>query len=521
MRIEDADHHMRFERAPRVGGKQYREFGAIAGGHRGCQPGCGGQGSEVVEPARLEGGKPVVGLHARSEKALVEARHAGAGGLVGQCCDTNHGDKDEQQQEGDDDLLSKGPPGCGVSSDAAERRVHACARCERRRLDARLTHRLPPKRICLLCDRRRNGQRHVTPNAGSVKQKPALFRKITRRCACNYRRRRDRTTSACVTPLPEQVNAGRFQQHAVFDQATVHHAASRGARIIKAMQTRVEDRPSVKALQAKSEVIGSLLRPDYLVEARRRHEQAEISMPEFKRLEDHAVDEAIETQARAGIDVITDGEMRRYAFYGHLIDSLDGFDQFGGWGIEFRDGKGEKTRLRRPVVVEKLRWRHHMCVEEWTYLRARTSHSAKVTLISAQQAAAYYDPEKSRDAYPTRDAYLADIVDFTRREIEELRRLGCTYVQIDAPQVRRPARQRSAGGVPAARQRSGRAAGRVHRDGQRDHRRPPRDDVRDAHLPRQQPEQVLRGRGLRPDRHGAEPDPVRSLFAGVRRRTLG
>src|SRR5438445_13475799 len=75
-----------------------------------------------------------------------------------------------------------------------------------------------------------------------------------------------------------------------------------------------------------------------------------------------------------------------------------------------------------------------MCVEEWTYRRARTPHPAKVTLISAQQAAAYYDPEKSRAAYPSRDAYLDDIVDVTRREIEELRRLGCTYVQIAAPQ---------------------------------------------------------------------------------------
>src|SRR2546426_3897112 len=200
------------------------------------------------------------------------------------------------------------------------------------------------------------------------------------------------------------------------------------------MQTKVEDRPSAKAVQAKCEVIGSLLRPPYLVEARRRYEQAEISTPEFKHLEDRAVDEALETQTLAGIDVITDGEMRRYAFYGHLIDALDGFDKFGGWGIEFRDEQGETTRLRRPVVVEKLRWRHHMCVEEWTYLRARTPRPAKVTLISAQQAAAYYDPEKSKGAYPTRDAYLADIVDFTRREIQELRRLGCTYVQIDAPQ---------------------------------------------------------------------------------------
>jgi 5-methyltetrahydropteroyltriglutamate--homocysteine methyltransferase len=57
-----------------------------------------------------------------------------------------------------------------------------------------------------------------------------------------------------------------------------------------------------------------------------------------------------------------------------------------------------------------------------------------VTLISAQQAAAYYDPDKSRGAYATRDAYLADLVDFTRREIAELQRLGCEYVQIDAPQ---------------------------------------------------------------------------------------
>jgi 5-methyltetrahydropteroyltriglutamate--homocysteine methyltransferase len=57
-----------------------------------------------------------------------------------------------------------------------------------------------------------------------------------------------------------------------------------------------------------------------------------------------------------------------------------------------------------------------------------------VTMLSAQQAAAYYDPEKSKGAYATRDAYLADIVDLSRREVDELVRLGCTYIQIDAPQ---------------------------------------------------------------------------------------
>ena len=55
-------------------------------------------------------------------------------------------------------------------------------------------------------------------------------------------------------------------------------------------------------------------------------------------------------------------------------------------------------------------------------------------MLSAQQAAAYYDPEKSKGAYATRDDYLADMVDFSRREVDELVRLGCTYIQIDAPQ---------------------------------------------------------------------------------------
>jgi len=183
-----------------------------------------------------------------------------------------------------------------------------------------------------------------------------------------------------------------------------------------------------------SEVVGSLLRPAYLVEARRQVESGQISAAAFKAIEDRAVREAIALQEEAGIEVITDGEQRRYAFYGHLVDALDGFDKFGGWAIPFRDESGEELVLKRPVVVERLRWRRSMCAEEWVYLRSQHAGAGKVTLVSAQQAAAYYDPEKSRGAYASRDAYLADIVDITRREVTELIRLGCTYIQIDAPQ---------------------------------------------------------------------------------------
>jgi len=190
----------------------------------------------------------------------------------------------------------------------------------------------------------------------------------------------------------------------------------------------------VDVTQPRSEVVGSLLRPADLVDARRRAEAGELDAAEFKAIEDRAVDEAIRLQEDAGIDVVTDGELRRYAFYGHLVDAFDGFDRLGGWAIPFRDETGEELVLRRPVVVERLRFRRGMCAEEWTYLRARARMPGKVTMLSAQQAAAYYDPDKSRGAYATRDEYLADIVDVSRREVDELMRLGCTYVQIDAPQ---------------------------------------------------------------------------------------
>ena len=184
----------------------------------------------------------------------------------------------------------------------------------------------------------------------------------------------------------------------------------------------------------RSDVVGSLLRPAYLKEARQKHEAGELADADFKRIEDRAVDEAIALQERAGIDVISDGEMRRYAFYGHLVDALEGFDKLGGWAIPFRNEAGEEIVQKRPVVVSRLRRKRHMCAEEFTYMRARTRRPAKTTLISAQQAAAYYDSEKSSGAYPNIDAYLADLVDILRGEVEELIRLGCTYIQIDSPQ---------------------------------------------------------------------------------------
>src|SRR3981081_2809976 len=92
---------------------------------------------------------------------------------------------------------------------------------------------------------------------------------------------------------------------------------------------------------ARSDVVGSLLRPPALVDARKAYETSSISAAELKKAEDRAVDAAIALQEGAGLDVVTDGEFRRYAFYGHLIDSVDGFDRTGGGALPCRATSGE------------------------------------------------------------------------------------------------------------------------------------------------------------------------------------
>src|SRR5207245_10933964 len=74
----------------------------------------------------------------------------------------------------------------------------------------------------------------------------------------------------------------------------------------------------------RAEVIGSLLRPAYLKEARQRWENGQLSTPDFKRVEDRAVGESLALQEQAGVDVVTDGEMRRTHFIAPLTDVIAG-----------------------------------------------------------------------------------------------------------------------------------------------------------------------------------------------------
>ena len=193
---------------------------------------------------------------------------------------------------------------------------------------------------------------------------------------------------------------------------------------------------------ARVEHVGSLLRPAYLKDARIRHARGELGDPEFKEIEDRAVREAVRLQADAGCPVVTDGELRRDSFQSELTAACDGFSgvDMNAWlhGAWHSADFGDET-VARPdglAVTGRLRRRRSLAAEEFAHLRALTYGTGlvpKVTLPSPTLFANLWSPERSRSAYPTLDAFMDDVVAVLCDEVRELVRLGCTYVQLDAP----------------------------------------------------------------------------------------
>ncbi len=185
----------------------------------------------------------------------------------------------------------------------------------------------------------------------------------------------------------------------------------------------------------RAEVIGSMLRPSSLLLARDGNVAGRVSDAELRRIEDKAVDECIAIQERTGVDVVTDGEMRRNVFSSQLAQSVEGFDSISGNTVDWFTMEGKKQSSPVTVgLVSKMKRRRHLGSEEFVYLRARTSLPIKMTLPSPTMYAYYWVPGISNAAYPSTDAYMADVTDILRDEVRELSRLGCTYVQFDAPE---------------------------------------------------------------------------------------
>ncbi|MGH8010995.1 MAG: cobalamin-independent methionine synthase II family protein [Candidatus Binataceae bacterium] len=186
----------------------------------------------------------------------------------------------------------------------------------------------------------------------------------------------------------------------------------------------------------RAQTIGSLLRPDYLKEAKRKYRHDELAAAELKRMEDRAVDEALALQENAGLDVVSDGEQRRLSFLGSLVETTGGLSRNRSITKPWHTDQNQVEELSLGLAATgKLRRLRSMVGEEFVYARAKAHRPIKVTLPSPMMLFMFWSTAEARGVYHDPFELFADGAEVIREEIRELARLGCEYIQIDAPEL--------------------------------------------------------------------------------------
>ena len=196
-------------------------------------------------------------------------------------------------------------------------------------------------------------------------------------------------------------------------------------------------------------VVGSWTRPEWLVQALRRRQAGEISAEEFDRVADDAVLAAIKYQEDAGVDIVTDGEMRRDNFYSFVVDKLSGMRLMKlSELLEYmKDRAGFEEILRAldvpafaiksPIAVAKVRESEAgIALEEARFLRAHTSRQTKVPIPGPYllTRSSWFEGLSDK-TYPSREDLARDVVRILRRECEALKRAGVDFIQLDEPSL--------------------------------------------------------------------------------------
>jgi 5-methyltetrahydropteroyltriglutamate--homocysteine methyltransferase len=200
---------------------------------------------------------------------------------------------------------------------------------------------------------------------------------------------------------------------------------------------------------ARSDVVGSLLRPAYLREARQAVQDGTVDVEALRRVEDRAVREAIALQESAGLDVITDGELRRNSWVvtiplrqaGVAHAPLAGYEFLPadpGWWSLWKEPDGQRaqawTAPTRPFVTGPLTVVRDIVAEEYAFLRRNARQRTKFTIPAPSWHRIFWHPEYSRAAYPTAGDLLRAVARYLREHVvAKIVALGGDYVQMDAP----------------------------------------------------------------------------------------
>jgi 5-methyltetrahydropteroyltriglutamate--homocysteine methyltransferase len=177
----------------------------------------------------------------------------------------------------------------------------------------------------------------------------------------------------------------------------------------------------------RADQVGSLLRPAELVDARHNNAAADV----VRGLEDRHILRILERQRALGLDVVTDGELRRSNFMSDLWDAVDGFDFGDAVG---RSWSGKKVSSVTGVVNAKLVQRRGLTVSELPFVQQHAGAPIKMTLPSATQFPAIAFKRGITDkVYPTPSDLLWAIAEIIKAELRTLADAGIPYLQIDAP----------------------------------------------------------------------------------------
>src|SRR4051794_18924983 len=182
-------------------------------------------------------------------------------------------------------------------------------------------------------------------------------------------------------------------------------------------------------------IVGSLPQPDWLIDRDglghrtpprvRAAELWRVPEPFLQEAQDDATLAAIRSQEEAGLDVVTDGEIRRESYSNHFATALDGLDLDHPGSVINRSG----VEIPVPRVVGEIRRTGPVQVEDVRFLRAHTDRAVKITVpgpfTMAQQA--------QNDHYADDRALALAYADVVRAEIADLFAAGADIVQIDEP----------------------------------------------------------------------------------------
>jgi 5-methyltetrahydropteroyltriglutamate--homocysteine methyltransferase len=178
-------------------------------------------------------------------------------------------------------------------------------------------------------------------------------------------------------------------------------------------------------------VVGSHARPSWFVAGIDAAERGEFGPADLAEMLDDAVDLAIRDQEAAGIDVVTDGEMRRAGFFtAEFYRHLSGVRPLPA---ERRLGAGGHDQQHRFEVVEPIEAPDGLgVVAEYRAARTRTSRRLKVTLPGPYTLSGRLTAGPGQ-VYGHRNEAAEAFVPILRRELEELVEAGADFIQIDDP----------------------------------------------------------------------------------------